>query len=165
MSEVTYREANEADLPAVAAMYEELDTFLRRFPYHFPKVENVGELWADTFRRTLGRFTVVIVAEYEGELAGFILGRVKRVPQYMGGMLVGELCDMWVSPTIRCHGMGEKLLRLCTEWLQDQDVFSVEARMLVGNEPIVRRVMSLGFKPELSQYRLVWEDFTRTPDS
>ena len=158
-NQVTYRQAIETDLPAVAAMYDKLDQLLRQYPYHFPEVKNVGTLWLDIFRRTLGRFSVVYLAEYQGEIVGFILARVKRVPEYLGGVMVGELKDMWVEHKVRRLGIGEKLLRLAIEWCQDQKVHSLEAQILVGNDPIIKLVDSLGMKPELYQMRLSWENY------
>jgi GNAT superfamily N-acetyltransferase len=158
-SDVIYRQAVEADFPAVAAMYAKLDQLLRQYTYAFPAVENVGDLWLDMFRRTLGRFSVLYVAELEGEVVGFIVARIKRVPEYLGGVMVGELKDMWVEPQVRRLGIGEKLLRLAIEWCREQNVYSCEAQILVGNEPIIKLVEYLGMKKELFQLRLGWEDY------
>jgi GNAT superfamily N-acetyltransferase len=156
---VIYREASEADFPVVASMYAKLDQLLRQHTYTFPAVENVGELWLDMFRRTLGRFSVLYVAEYEGEVVGFIVARVKRVPEYLGGVMVGELKDMWVEHKVRRLGIGEKLLRLAIEWCRAQKVYSVEAQILLGNEPIIKLVEYLGMKKELYQLRMLWADY------
>ena len=156
---VIYRQAVEADFPAVAALYAKLDQLLRQHTYTFPAVENVGELWLDMFRRTLGRFSVLYVAEYQGEVVGFIVARVKRVPEYLGGVMVGELKDMWVEHKVRRLGIGEKLLRLAIEWCREQKVYSLEAQILLGNEPIIQLVEYLGMKKELYQLRLMWEDY------
>jgi RimJ/RimL family protein N-acetyltransferase len=156
---VVYREATEADFAAVEAMYAKLDALLRQYTYTFPQVEEVGRLWLDMFRRTLGRFSVLYVAEYEGEVVGFIVARLKRVPEYLGGVMVGELKDMWVEHKVRRLGIGEKLLRLAIEWCRQQNVYSLEAQILIGNEPIIKLVEYLGMKKELYQFRLGWEDY------
>lgn len=158
-NDVIYRQAQEVDFPAVAMLYNKLDRFLREYTYSFPEVEDVGEKWLDMFRRTLGRFSVLYVAEYEGELVGFIVARLKRVPEYLGGVMVGELKDMWVEHKVRRLGIGEKLLRLAIEWCRDQDVHSLEAQILLGNEPIIKLVEYLGMKPELYQMRMQWSDY------
>ena len=160
--EVVYRMAEEADLPAVAAMYEKLDFLLRQHTYTFPAVEDVGNLWLDMFRRTLGRFSVLYVAELRGQVVGFIVARVKRVPEYLGGVMVGELKDMWVEPEVRRLRIGEKLLRLAIEWCREQNVYSCEAQILVGNDPIIELVERLGMKKELFQLRLQWGDYNET---
>lgn len=159
MDEVTYREGNESDLPQVAALYGKLDAFLREFTYTFPLVEKPGEKWLEIFRRTLGRFSILYVAEYQGQMVGFIVARLKRVPDYLGGVMVGELKDMWVEHAVRRMGVGEKLLRLAIGWCRSQKVYSVEAQILEGNEPIIQLVQYLGMKPELRQMRMMWEDY------
>lgn len=158
-SNLTFRQAVEADLPKIATMYDKLDQLLRQHSYQFPEVENVGSLWLEIFRRTLGRFSVVFLAEYQGEIVGFILARVKKVPEYLGGVMIGELKDMWVEHKVRRLGIGEKLLHLAIEWCRDQNVHSVEAQILVGNEPIFKLVQSLGMNPELYQMRLTWDNY------
>lgn len=160
---VSYRLAVEADLPVVARMYELLDGLLHQYGFNFPTVEKVGEKWLDIFRRTLGRFSVVYLAEYQDETVGFILARVKRVPEYLGGVMVGELKDMWVEPKVRRLGIGEKLLRLAIEWCWAQDVHSLEAQVFVSNEPIIKLVEYLGMKPELFQMRMIKGDY-KHPD-
>ena len=157
--EVVYREAIEADFPAVIDMYRKIDQFLHQFTYTFPKVEKVGELWLDMFRRTLGRFSILYVAEYQEQMVGFIVARIKRVPEYLGGVMVGELKDMWVEPEVRRLGIGEKLLRMAIEWCHKQQVYSVEAQILMGNEPIIKLIEYLGMKQELYQFRLTWNDY------
>jgi ribosomal protein S18 acetylase RimI-like enzyme len=161
MAEVTYRVSGETDLPVIASMYDKMDAYFRQFSYRFPEVENVGQAWLDSFRRTLGRFSVVYVAELDGKVVGFMLGRVKRVAPYLGGVLVGELSDMWVEPEARRYGIGEKLSRLTIDWLREQKVHSVEVQILEGNQPIWRLYEKMGFQPELRQIRITWEEYDR----
>lgn len=162
-NEVSYRLATEADLPTVAKMYDLLDGLLHEHGYNFPLVDAVGEKWLEIFRRTMGRFSIVYLAEYQGEVVGFILARLKRVPEYLGGVMVGELKDMWVEPEVRRLGIGEKLLRLAIEWCWAQDVHSLEAQVFVSNEPIIKLVEYLGMKPELLQMRMLKGDYNQ-PD-
>jgi RimJ/RimL family protein N-acetyltransferase len=73
--------------------------------------------------------------------------------------MVGELKDMWVEHKVRRLGIGEKLLRLAVEWCRAQNVYSVEAQILLGNEPIIKLVEYLGMKKELYQLRMMWPDY------
>ena len=159
MDEVTYRLAVAEDLPVIAGMYAQMDQFFRGFSYRFPEVENIGEALVDSFRRTLGRFSVVYIAELDGKVAGFMLGRVKRVAPYLGGVMVGELSDMWVEPEARRLGVGKELSLITMKWLSDQGVHSIEVQILEGNEPIWRLYGKMGFKPELRQIRMLRADF------
>ncbi|RMF43357.1 MAG: N-acetyltransferase, partial [Anaerolineae bacterium] len=104
---LTYRTAVEADFPILAQMYGRLNAYFYEVGYRLPHPDNVGQVWLDTFRRTLGRFSQVFVAEADGQLLGFALGRIKRLPAHMGGLTVGELSDVWVEPQARGQGVGE----------------------------------------------------------
>ena len=161
---VSYRLATEDDLPTVAKMYDLLDGLLHEYGYNFPLVNGVGEKWLDIFRRTMGRFSAVYLAEYQGKVVGFILARIKRVPEYLGGVMVGELKDMWVEPEVRRLGIGEKLLRLAIEWCWAQDVYSLEAQVFVSNEPIIKLIEYLGMKPELLQMRMMKGEYQQTDE-
>lgn len=154
MSAAVIRQATADELPQVGQMYLRLDAHYRQFSYHFPPVANAGELWLESFRRTLGRFSVLLVAELDGKLAGFTLGRLKRTPPYLGGHLAGEISDVWVEPAARGHGLGEALNLAAIEWLRQNGAHTVEAQVLFGNEPIWYLYEKLGFAPELRQVRL-----------
>jgi RimJ/RimL family protein N-acetyltransferase len=162
MDEVTYRLAAQADFPLLCEYYTKLNAFFRTLSFRLPEVENVGQVWLASFERTLGRFSVVYVAEMDGEVVGFMLGRIKRVPPYLGGVLVGELSDMWIEGPARRLGVGDKLSRLTLDWLREQGTHSVEIQVLVGNEASWKLYERMGFQPEFRQARLTWDDYDRT---
>jgi ribosomal protein S18 acetylase RimI-like enzyme len=164
MSETTqtpvhYRLATEADFPVLIAFYNKLNQFFYQVGYRLPHPENVGEVWLDSFRRTLGRFSRVDIAELEGRVVGFMLCRIKRVPAYMGGVLVGELSDLWIEPEARRLGIGDKLSRLALNWLRDQGVHSVEIQVLRDNEASWKLYERMGFKLEFRVGRLLWDEY------
>lgn len=156
---ISYRNATEDDFPTLMAMYEKLNAFFYGVGYRLPHPENVGQAWLDSFRRTLGRFSQVFVAEVDGEVVGFMLCRVKRVPAYMGGVLVGELSDMWIEEKGRRQGIGDMLSRLALDWLRAQEVHSVEIQVLRDNEASWKLYERMGFQLEFRVGRLLWEDY------
>ncbi|HEB65629.1 MAG TPA: GNAT family N-acetyltransferase [Chloroflexi bacterium] len=156
---LTYRTATEADFPVLAAMYARLNAYFYEMGYRLPHPENVGQVWLDSFRRTLGRFSQVFVAEMDGEVVGFMLCRVKRVPAHMGGVLVGELSDMWIVEKARRKGIGDKLSRLALDWLRGQGVHSVEIQVLRDNEASWKLYERMGFQLEFRVGRLLWEEY------
>jgi ribosomal protein S18 acetylase RimI-like enzyme len=159
MSAVAYREAGESDFPALLEMYTLLNQFFYQVGYRLPHPGNVGEVWLESFRRTLGRFSNVHVAEIDGKVVGFMLCRIKRVPAYMGGVLVGELSDMWIAAEARRMGIGDKLSRLALEWLRSQGVHSVEIQVLKDNEASWKLYDQMGFKLEFRVGRLLWDEY------
>lgn len=158
MTEVIYRQGEAADLPAVGRMYADLQRCYREFNYAFPEVAEVSQAWLDSFRRTLGRFSMLHLAELDGKPAGFVLSRLKRLPPYMGGVLVGEISDVWVEPSARRLGAAENMMRMAIEWMQANGVYSVEAQIQEGNEPSWKLFERMGFEPELRQVRLMLDD-------
>jgi ribosomal protein S18 acetylase RimI-like enzyme len=107
----------------------------------------------------LGRFSNVFIAEMEHEVVGFMLCRIKRVPAYMGGVLVGELSDMWIVAKARRMGIGDKLSRLALDWLREQGAHSVEIQVLKDNEASWKLYDRMGFKLEFRVGRLLWNEY------
>lgn len=160
MNAVSYRTATEADFPVLMDMYMQLNTFFYQVGYRLPHPENVGEVWLDSFRRTLGRFSNVFVAVSDGRVVGFMLCRLKRVPAYMGGVLVGELSDMWIDSTARRMGIGDKLSRLAIDWMHKQGAHSIEIQVLKDNEASWKLYERMGFQLEFRVGRLIWDDYS-----
>ena len=159
MSEVSYREANDSDFPIMKQQYTLLNQHFHQFGYRLPVPENVGEVWLDTFKRTLGKFSMVYVAEYSGKVVGFLLARIKRLPPYMGGLPVGELSDEWIEPEVRRLGVGAHLCHMGLEWLRNQKVHSVEIQVLNGNEASWNMLSGMGFKQEFRVGRMYWDEY------
>lgn len=162
--EIIYRLASAEDFPALAEMYPSLDRAYRVSGYTFPEIENLGEKWLDTFRRTIGRFSIIYIAERHSEIIGFSTARIKRVPEFLGGALIGELKDLWIEPDARRLGIGEKLLRLATEWCLALEVDSIEAQYFVGNQVSDSLLRNLGFTPELVQMRMMKVEYKQVDE-
>lgn len=163
MPTLTYRTATEQDLPTLAAFYTKLNNFFYTVGYRLPQPQNVGEVWLSTFQRTIGRFSQVYVAELDGEIVGFMLCRLKRVAAHMGGVLVGELSDMWIEDKARRMGIGDKLSRLALNWLRENGAHSVEIQVLRDNEASWQLYQRMGFQLEFRVGRLLWDEYRDDP--
>jgi ribosomal protein S18 acetylase RimI-like enzyme len=157
--DVHYRLVNDNDYPVIRTMYTKLNAYFYDLGYLLPQPENVEQVWFESFQRTLGRFSNVFIAEIEDEIVGFMLCRIKRVPQYMGGVLVGELSDMWILPKARRLGIGDKLSRLSIDWLRKQGAHSIEIQVLRDNEASWKLYERMGFQLEYRAGRLLWENY------
>jgi ribosomal protein S18 acetylase RimI-like enzyme len=157
--DVVYRLANETDFPIIKNFYNLLNQHFYSLGYRLPHPEDVGEVYLASFRRTLGKYSNAWVAEVNGQVVAYILCRIKRVPQYMGGVLVGELSDEWVEPEVRRLRIGDRLCRIALDWLRDQNVHSVEIQVLNSNEASWRMLSRMGFQQEFRVGRLVWDEY------
>jgi len=163
MTAPSYRTVREDDFPILIEMYSQLNTYFYRMGYRLPHPENVGEVWLDSFQRTLGRFSNVFIAELEDRVVGFMLCRLKRVPAYMGGVLVGELSDMWIDSSARRMGIGDKLSRLAMDWMRQQGAHSIEIQVLKDNEASWKLYERMGFQLEFRVGRLLWDEYVDEP--
>lgn len=154
--EFYYRLAREDDFPTIKGFYGYLNKYYQQTGYLLPTPENVSQLWMDSFVRTLGRFSNLIVVEVKDQVIGFILSRIKRSPPYMGGVLVGELSDMWVVEEYRRSGVGKQLIVLGLEWVKEQKVHSVEVQIPVGINASWKICESLGFVMDYRHGRLIF---------
>jgi ribosomal protein S18 acetylase RimI-like enzyme len=159
MPDLSYRLVQEEDFPILMDMYNQLNTFFYQVGYRLPHPEDVGQVWLDSFKRTLGRFSNVFIAELDGEVVGFMLCRLKRVPAYMGGVMVGELSDMWIYSKARRMGIGDKLSRLAIDWMREQGAHSIEIQVLKDNEASWKLYDRMGFKLEFRVGRLLWDEY------
>lgn len=152
--EIKYRLAREEDFPIIMEFYTYLNKHFQKTGYLLPSPEDIGQLWLDSFVRTLGRFSILYVAEVNDRVIGFILARIKRLPPYMGGAMVGEISDMWIEENFRRLGIGKQLSILCLDWLKEQKVHSVEIQVLVGNKASWKLYEGFGFVRDYWHARL-----------
>lgn len=161
---VTYRLATEADFTIIKEYYSLLNEHFYRLGYRLPHPENVGDVYLESFRRTLGKYSNAWIAEVDGHVVAYILCRIKRVPQYMGGVLVGELSDEWVDGSARRLHIGDRLCRIALDWLREQGVHSVEIQVLNSNEASWKMLSRMGFQQEFRVGRLVWDEYLERND-
>ncbi len=155
MSQVSLRPATPADLPGAARLWEALNAFHRGVGLGFPESEGAAQAWLASFERTLGRFSFLWVAESGGQIAGFLLARLKRVPAYLGGVMVGEISDLYVSDSLRGQGVGARLAALALEQFEQLAVHSVEVQIMSANAGGLAFWKAQGFSEELVQVRRV----------
>jgi len=87
----------------------------------------------------------VIIAEYEGEAAGFALF-FANYSTFLGRAGI-HLEDLFVHQTLRGKGIGKALLRALARLTVEREGGRLEWNVLDWNEPAIRFYESLGAKP------------------
>ena len=137
------------DLRAVGLLWRELNGYHLSIGMHFQADDTSVEAWIASFSRTLGRFSFLWVAEQEGKIFAFLLGRLKRTPAYLGGVMVGEISDLYVSDKLRGQGIGKQLVSTAIRHLKAQNVHSIEVQIMAHNESGLAFWNSLGFRNDV----------------
>lgn len=88
------------------------------------------------------RVSLPLVAELGGELIGLAWGRIDAAAPD-----VAALYQMWVTPTHRGRGVGQKLLEAVIAWAMAQNVASLDLGVTCGDSPARRLYGRAGFKP------------------
>jgi ribosomal protein S18 acetylase RimI-like enzyme len=113
------------------------------------------EDWAASMKITLGRFSCLLVADFHGELIGFLAGSVKTLPPCFGGFPVGFISEVYVSEEHRGKNIGHSLMSLAAQWFAAQSVHRIELQVLLDNSGARKFYRDLGWKEELVQ--MIWE--------
>jgi GNAT superfamily N-acetyltransferase len=154
------RSGTDNDLRAVGLLWRKLNEFHHSIGMKFAADDNSTDEWIASFSRTLGKYSFLWVAEQGTELSAFILCRIKKIPAYLGGMLVGEISDLYVSEALRGQGTGRLLVNMAMQYFKTQNVHSVEVQILARNESGLAFWNSLGFLQDVVLVRRMIE-----PDS
>ncbi len=145
------------DLRAAGLLWRKLNDFHLSIGLHFQADENSVESWIDSFSRTLGRFSFLWVAERGGEISAFLLARLKKAPAYLGGVMVGEISDLYVDDSLRGQGIGKQLVSTAMLHFKAQKIHSVEVQVMAKNESGLAFWNSLGFQNDLILVRQMVE--------
>ena len=153
MSSIEIREAQAGELSVAGEFWNQLNQFHRSRGLRFPLVEDAGSIWARSFERTLGRYSFIWFALMDGDHCGMLAARVKRAPDYLGGVMVGEISDLYVDESARGRGVASELLEFATGQLDSLKLHSIEVQVLTENPEAGHFWMRNGYSEELIQYR------------
>ncbi len=143
------------DLQAVGQLWNKLNNFHHTIGLNFPSDDHAVEEWISSFEKTLGRFSYLWVAEQGGIICGFLLGRIKRTPSYLGGVMVGEISDLFVGEVLREQGTGRQLVREAVEKFRELKVHSIEVQIMAKNQAGLAFWNSMGFQNDVFLVRLM----------
>jgi len=143
-----------ADVPGLAAVEPLWTALYRHQAAHGMQVcvpSNGFALWRDGLRTVLGRFVTVWIAETQGEAVGFLCGRERVLPAYLGGGSVGYISEVFVGETHRGRGIGAQLMAAATKFYREKNIRRMELQVVAGNPDALDFYLKLGWREELSQ--------------
>lgn len=134
------REAEENDIPKILILIKELAEFEKLTQY---VTADEAVLKENLFGKK--RYAYVVLAEYEGNLAG------QAIFFYNFSTFQGKpgiyLEDLYVSPHYRNKGIGKALLEYLIELAKAKNCGRVQWIVLDWNKPAIKFYESLGAEP------------------
>jgi len=98
--------------------------------------------------------TRVLVAEFDGEVVGYVLGMVVNItPEMFAPVKSGFLADIYVMADYRRQGVGRELVERLVLWFQSQDVTYFEWHVSQKNKDAVEFWKSIGGETTMLRMR------------
>ena len=133
MSDILIRPALPPDLPAVIALWRQLQDINASFDARL----TLGEGAADWFIGYLGDQLdnpnmAVLVAEHEKMIVGYTFGQIMRRPTLASGDC-GYVADVCVEEGWRGQGIGRQLYQRLRVWFQANSIMAIEVQVVRAN--------------------------------
>jgi GNAT superfamily N-acetyltransferase len=154
-SKVVCRQADAGELHRLEPLWRALYRHQAEHGMLLSLPENAYEGWLKSLIPLLGRFAMVVVAEVDGEIVGFVAGRLRTLPPYFGSATVGNISEVYVTDSCRGLGVGRELLALALDWFRAAQIQRVELQVVSGNPRGINFYRTLGWREELVQ--MVWD--------
>lgn len=161
MEDLRILEVNKDDayMDQIETLFAELYGYMANTGLLIPLIPHGEELWRkSTEKLTGGRFGMLLAAVTGEKVVGFAHGTIKFAPDYMGGLKVGYITQIFISPEHRARNIGKKLVKTLEEWFRSKSVHSYELQVLCGNNNGIGFWENLGYKRELLQMRKMLND-------
>ena len=149
---LSLREATESDVPLILRFIRDLAEYERLLDACVATEESVRETLFGA-----RRYAEVIIAEWDGEPAGFALF-FHNYSTFLARPGI-YLEDLFVRPELRGHGIGKALLGRLATLAVERNCGRLEWAVLNWNEPAIGFYKSLGAVPqdEWTVYRVTGE--------
>lgn len=144
------RQAKPEDVPALVALFQELDRMQSDWRVFTPRpgfYDEVGAKYRESMEK---QNAVVLVAEDDGEVVGMAYGEV-RLPSRFSDENAFEISGVVVRSGYRGRGVGRALVREAARFAAGVGVEWIELKTFAPNQGAMSFWESLGFTPRVVQ--------------
>lgn len=145
---IRIRKARAADVPRIARGQKEMNRFHSRFDksYYAPSPAAAREFKSYLGRKIKDPDFLILVAEEDGKLLGYVLAWVKRRPPLYKKSRLGYLSNIYVQESHRRSGLGSVLYACLEDWFRKKRVDFIQARVHVSNRTALSTFRKWGLK-------------------
>lgn len=144
------RQATPEDVPALVALFQELDRMQSDWRVFTPRPGFYDEVGLKYREAMSTENAVVLVAEDEGEIVGMAYGDV-RIPSRFSDERALELSGVVVRTGYRGRGVGRALVQEAARFAGELGVEWVELKTFAPNQGAMAFWEGLGFTPRVVQ--------------
>jgi ribosomal protein S18 acetylase RimI-like enzyme len=148
------RNATNQDIDRIADLWAEQLDFHAGIDPRFERRPGSRDGFADHLRGRLGQGDfILLVAEVEGEVIGFLNGELSNYSPCFVSRAHGFIDNLAVSPRWQRNGHGTALLKKSMSWFTERGVPAVELRVLMANPLAMGFWEKAGFQPYIQTFR------------
>jgi len=147
---VKVRQATLDDVPALVALFQELDRMQSDWRVFTPRPGFYDEVGAKYREAMNTENAVVLVAEDDGEVVGRAYGEV-RVPSRFSDERAMELSGVVVRAGYRGRGVGQALVKEAARFAKEIGVEWIELKTFAPNQGAMAFWEGMGFTPRVVQ--------------
>jgi len=157
---ITVRKAKIIDVPKIAKAAVQLLMYHAKFDPYFSPAQDAEEIYKKYFRRCIYSCKrELLVAEYEGEFAGYANIELASRPPVLKIKNMGVVNDIFVIEKFRKNGISKELFFGMLDWIKSKkkNCESLEYIELSVNmeDPVSQKVWEKhGFKEYMSKQRM-----------
>ena len=144
------RQATPEDVPALVALFQELDRMQSDWRVFTPRPGFYDEVGLKYREAMSTENAVVLVAEDEGEIVGMSYGEV-RIPSRFSDERALELSGVVVRTGYRGRGVGRALVQEAARFAGELGVEWIELKTFAPNQGAMAFWEGLGFTPRVVQ--------------
>lgn len=146
-------EVNYLNLDKLPLLFFEYYHELSASGLFLPLTSNGAQLWLDGVKKSVGKTTMLVIAENNGLPVGFGQGQLKLAPDYLGNLRLGVVSHFYIDKKFRGSNTAEKMFDEMRVWFAEKMVHSIELQVLSNNVIAEKFWKKMGFIPELQQMR------------
>jgi len=147
---VKVRQATPEDVPALVALFQELDRMQSDWRVFTPRPGFYDEVGLKYREAMSTENALVLVAEDEGEIVGMAYGEV-RIPSRFSDERALELSGVVVRTGYRGRGVGRALVQEAARFAGELGVEWVELKTFAPNQGAMAFWEGMGFTPRVVQ--------------
>jgi GNAT superfamily N-acetyltransferase len=148
---VKVRQALPEDVPALVAMFQELDRMQADWRVFTPRpgfFDEVGEKYREAMNNPDA--VVLLVEDDEGEAVGMAYGEA-RTPSRFSDEQALELSGVVVRAGYRGRGVGRELVQEAARFAEERGIAWIELKTFSPNRGAMEFWENLGFEPRVIQ--------------